>query len=293
MAAPTAPTLTSITTEGLRKAGYASPSASQLTQAQDEWMAEIKNDILVYGGGRKLTSMYTTSYSVTVQGKERYSRPTDFFSDMTMEILDGTERGTATGGAVGSVTLAEDEGDIIGKYVLITAGTGANSFSQITAFNSSTFVATVNPDFSVAPASGSSYMVIDSIYQLQQHPIWSKGSNYTRGLPQAFYPIGDNDYGEFILSPTPYNSDGHVFGVRMRYYANLFTLDLAGTLMSTLYHNWRNIWTQGVFVKSLQMDNDNRYKDELKAYYAMIKILVARETYGMDISNLKCKVSDY
>ena len=293
MAAPTAPTLVSLTTEGLKKGGYASPTSIQLTQAQDEWMNEIKNDILVLSGGRKLTSLYTTSMSVTINGKERYARPTDFFSEMTIDILDGTIRGAATAGAVGSVTLAKDEGDIVGKYIMITAGTGVGSMSQTTAFNSSTFVATVSPDFNTAPASGSSYMIIDSIYPLQSKPVWDIGQNYSRGLPQIFYPIGDNNYGEFILYPTPYNTDNHVFGMRMRYYANLMTLDLAGTLMATLYQRWRNIWVQGVLAKTLQMDDDNRQKQEIDNYYAMIKAMIARETYGMDISNLQSKVTDY
>src|SRR3972149_8273723 len=293
MAAPTAPTLVSLTTEGLKKGGYASPTSIQLTQAQDEWMNEIKNDILVLSGGRKLTSLYTTSMSVTVNGKERYARPTDFFSEMTIDILDGMTRGTATAGEVGSVTLAKDEGDIVGKYVIITAGTGVGRMSQITAFNTSTFVATVSPDFNTAPANGSSYMIIDNIYPLQSRPAWDIGFNPARGLPQIFYPIGDNNYGEFVLYPTPYNSDGHIFGMRMKYYTNLMTLDLAGTLMATLYQRWRNIWIQGVFAKTLQMDDDNRQKQEIDNYYAMIKAMIARETYGMDISNLQCKVTDY
>src|SRR3972149_1721214 len=133
MAEPTTPTLVSLTTEGLKKGRYASPTSTQLTQAQDEWMNEIKNDILVLSGGRKLTSLYTTSVSVTVNGKERYARPTDFFSEMAIEILDGATRGTATNGAVGSVTLAQNEGDITGKYILITAGTGGGRMFQITA----------------------------------------------------------------------------------------------------------------------------------------------------------------
>lgn len=294
MSAPTAPTLVSITTEGLKKArGSSSPTSAELTIAQDEWMQEIKNDILVLSGGRKLTSLYTTSMSVTVNGQERYARPTDFFSELTLDILDGTERGTATDGAVGSVTFAENEGDIVGKYVLITAGTGVGSMSQITAFNTSTFVATVSPNFNTAPVNGSSYMIVDSIYPLRQEAAWDIKNNYSRGLPQIFYPIGDNNYGEFILYPTPYNTDSHVFGMRMRYYANLITLDLAGTLMATLYQRWEGIWKQGIFAKTLQIDDDQRQEHEMDKYYSMIKALIARETYGADMSNLTCKVVDY
>lgn len=293
MAIPTAPTGLSIASEGLKKAGFGTPPTTLLARAQSEWFEEIKNDILVLAGGKKLKSLQTTSIATTTNGIERYSCPSDFFADMTMEVLDGNTRDTATGGASGSITLAKDEGDIATKYVLITAGTGAGSMSQISTFDISTLVATVVPDFTTAPTAGSSYMIIDTIYQLDEKPLWSLKNTQERGLPKRFYPMGDSLYGEFILDPVPYNTDGHVFGLRMRYYANLMTLDLAGTLMATLYQNWRNVWTQGIFAKALQHSDDSKQTAETSNYYTMMKALVMRETYGSDLSNLTSYVSDY
>jgi hypothetical protein len=45
MAVPTQPTKTTLVTEGLKKAGYPSPSAAQLTRAEDEYLEEIKWDL--------------------------------------------------------------------------------------------------------------------------------------------------------------------------------------------------------------------------------------------------------
>jgi len=47
MAAPTAPTLSSIVSEALAKAGYPIPSAALTTRASNQWMEEIKDDLLM------------------------------------------------------------------------------------------------------------------------------------------------------------------------------------------------------------------------------------------------------
>lgn len=287
MAAPTVPTLATLVAESLKKAGQTNPDATLTTRAESLWMEEIKNDILILAGGRKLKPLYVSATTVTVNGKNLYSCQTDYISDLTIEILDGTKRGTATGGASGSITLAKNEGDIVSKHVLVTAGTGVGSISQITAFNISTLVATVSPNFGTAPANGSTYMIIDATYPLKEKPIWEIKDNYSRGIPEFYYPLGDSDYGEFILDPTPYSSDSHVYGLRMRYYTNLMTLDLAGTLMITLYQRWRNVWIQGVCAKALDELNDTKANRALKEYRFALQQVVARDAYGLDMSNLQ------
>jgi len=294
MSAPTAPTLATLVSEALKKAGQSNPSSALTTRAQDQWMEEIKNDVLVMAGGRKLKPLYTTSISVTVDGKGRYSNPTDYFSDMTIEILDGVNRGTATAGASGSITLGKNEGDIVGSEILVTSGTGVGSMSQCASFNSSTLVATVSPNFTTAPTNGSTYMIIDRFYRLTEEPIFTLDNGINlRGVPSSFYPLGDADYGEFELSPTPYNTDSHVFGIRMRYYANLLTLDLAGTLISTLYQRWRNLWVNGVTAKALDELNDTRTDKAYSIYKESLSAVVYRDAYGLDMSNLQPKVMDY
>lgn len=297
MAAPTAPTLVSLTTEALKKAGHSNPSSTQLTRAQNEFMQEVKNDIWMMG--KKLKPLFKMGVLTLTEGQSRYSNPSDYASDMVMDVMFGTHTGTAQTGAVGSVTLAatEDIGgtDIIGKDIVITSGTGVNSMSQCVTYSTSTKIASVSPNFTTTSANGDGYMVVDTYHQLIQKPDWEnsrRSSTVEQGEPLYYYPIGDADYGEFILHPVPYTSDSRVYAVRMKYYANLLTLDLAGTLMATLYDRWRNLWTQGVYVKQLQSDDDNRALAEEQKYFNLLQAMIMRETYGLDMSNLSCTVSD-
>lgn len=295
MAVPTLPSLVSITTEGLKKAGNNTPTASQLTRAQDEWVEEIKNDI--WAVVKKLTSLQTTTIQILTNGKSRYSLPTDYSSDIAMEILDGKTRGTAQDGSTTSITLAaaDTSTDIIGSEIVITTGTGLNSISRVTAYNSTTKVATVSPSWT-APASGSEYMIIDTTYPLDSKLISnlrSSGNMTTRGIPCKYYLTGDADDGEYELYPIPYQSDSHVMACRITYYADLMELDLAGTLMATLYKKWRNVFTQGVYLKELQNNDDDRVEREMAIYGTWLTNLIMREQYGTDVSSLKCTVNDY
>lgn len=292
MAAPTAPTLASIVDEALRKAGHIGAEG----RAKNEWMEEIKNDISLRG--RRLKSLYTTSVLMTSNGVSRYSNPSDYYSDMTLSLMHGTRIGTATGGSSSSVTLASTETaqttDILGKEVLIYAGTGKNSLSQISAYNTSTYVASVVPNFNTAPESGSSYMIVETYYPLDQAPAWdsNKMEHPTEyGIPNTFYPLGDADYGEFILYPVPYNSTAP-FGMKMNYYANLMTLDLTSTLLATLYQRWRKVWITGLYYKALQDKMSDKAYFAMRDYEKALQELMMREIYGTNISELQIKVSE-
>src|SRR3990172_866822 len=218
MVAPTAPDLTSITTAGLNQAGYATPTTAQLTKAQDYWMREIKNDL----AHKKLKSLHTVSFLPTVIGRHRYSNPTNHGNDMTLTLLDGEHIGVAQAGSSSSITLAAAEGivenAILGRYILITSETGVGSCSQCTAYDTTTKIATVSPNFTTAPAVNSDYMVVDAYYPLTQIPAWDVDMerNVTdKGRPAFYIPIGDADYGEILLYPTP----DAIYGLPMRYYA--------------------------------------------------------------------------
>ena len=298
MAAPTAPTLITITTQALKKAGYPSPTATQLTNAQDEFMEEIKNDIWTLA--KKLKSLHTTSVMITANGQSRYSYPTDYSSDLSVTILHGSITGTAQAGSTNTITLdatdSSGETDLLGKSILITANTGKASMSQCTALDTSTKIAIVTPNFNTAPDSTSEYMAIATHYPLQSSPVWDYDNltnPMTRGLPTHFSPIGDADYGEFMLYPVPYKDNSEVYGVQARYYANLMTLDLTSTLMATLYQRWRNVFTQGVYAKQLQKDDDNRAGQAINMYNQALHGLILREQYGMDLNNLQAAVNDY
>lgn len=293
MAAPSNPSLTDIVTEGLKKAGDADPDATLITRASDLWMEEIKN--IIRFESPKLATLQVTSIGVLNKGQSRYAYPTDFGSDLSIVLLDGGTSGTAQDGSSGTITLALSDnstlGSLQGKDILITSGIGQGSLSQITNYDESTKVATVTPNFTTAPTTGSWYLVIESEYAVEQRPVFEYDSGRTASLskPEKFYPMGDEDYGEFILNCPPDKS----YGARLRYYASLQRLDLSGTLMSTLYARWRSILTDGIYVKRLQEMDETRYENEWPKWLRNLKSIIQRETYGKDLSYLRDRVTDY
>lgn len=294
MAAPTAPTLTTLVSEALKKAGHASPAAALQTRGEDYWVEEVKNDIFTLA--KKLRSLQSTSVTILAKGRYRYAFPSDFSSHITLTLLDGDEEGTAQAGAVGTITLAAantyTENWMLGKEILVTSGTGISSLSQCTAYNTTTKVATVTPDFATAPDNTSTYMIIESYYDLNEGPIWDLNEFVYitgKGTPNEFRIIGSASYGEFIVTPPP---DQTYYGMKLRYYADLMGVDLAGTLIATLYKRWRNVFIQGVKTKCLENDDDERAAKEASRYNSMLQTLILREQYGMDLSNLSATIED-
>lgn len=295
MALPVAPTLTSIVTEALRKASYTNIPTLIQTRAETEWIDEIKSAIMndVNKNSRKLKQLFKTSFTVTTTGIHRYSNPSDYSSDLNLVLLTGSNTGTATAGSSNSITLAATE-DVtaafaVGKYLLVTSGTGIYSASQISAYNATTKVGTVSPDFSVTPANGDGYMIIDRMRDLKERDItkFDLISATSKAEPTHYYTIGSPTYGEFILYPTP----DAVYGLQMRYYVDLLRVDLASTLMSTLYEKWRNMWVDGIYVKALQnIDDPNASRETKKFYEYTLPAFLNKEAHGVEWNDLQFTV---
>lgn len=288
MSAPTAPTLTTLTTEALKKAGYSSPSPTMLTRAQDEWMNEIKNDIWLKG--KKLKSLMAAHIEILNGGKSQYNFPSGFSSIHTAEILYGDECLDVTGGAAATVTLdstdeSQGEDDIEGREIVIYSGTGKGGVAQCYSYNENTYVASVSPAWTTVPVSGDTYFTVDEVIPLDLKSVQHYrqiSEPYEKGAPKKLYQVGSEYYyGYYHLFPVP--DDDHYYACRINYFIDLLTLDLAGTRMATLYQRWRNLWIQGVYARQLSDDDDSRALNEMARYYTMVKDTVALETYGRDI----------
>ena len=279
MAAPTDPTLRDIITEGLKKAGIRTPSPSELDRAETAWMSEIKNDIWIKE--KKLKSLYTSSVIILTKGLSRYSMPSNYASDLSLVLMQGTETGTAQTGSASSITLASDEGiaeaDAVGAEIVITSETAKGSFSQIVTYSTTTKVATVIPDFETVPDSTSVYMVVNEYDPLTKKAVRrldQETSPTNIGDPRDYYVTKDDDYGEIIFRDVP---DTGPYAVRARYYVNLLTLDTESTLMGLLYRNWRSLFTQGIYFKALGYIRDTDAKREELRYEAKLIDLVLDE----------------
>lgn len=300
MAAPTMPTSTTIIEEGTKKV-FRDTAPADINTRATLWLEEIKNDLGALVGAKKLEFLQTSRVLTLTDGLSTYSQPIDFYSALSMQIVDGSHQGTAQAGDTNKITLAasEDvsEADMIGKEIFTTGGTGANQVGQCTAFNTSTKEATVSVTWAVTPDDTTTYMVADDYRNLTERPIWELAWTdrpTLKGKPTHYLPKGDADDGEFELYPVPYRDEtGHVYVIKQRYYADLMELDLSGTLIGTLYKRWRNMWIQGVFAKTLESTEDPRAKAQMDKYMGMVQAVAMRETYGNDLSNMSVTVSDY
>lgn len=298
MAAPTAPTRATILSEALNIAGYGASPASALTTRGQEWFEEIKNEIWMRE--RKLKSLMTSSIQALTNGLPLYSNPSDYASDLALTFLTGTVYGTAQAGAASTITLAAStsstEADLIGKEVYVYSGTGSGQRARITAYNSSTKVATVSPSWSTTPDNTSLYLIVGHYRPLDQKPLWyiqQASQRAALGEPVIFCPLGDSQYGKYQIHPTPYRTDSQPMLLLQEYYANLMTLDLAGTLMATLYQNWREVWHKGIIARAWRDMDDNRQILGLQEADAAIRRMIGREKYGADMSVISSRVTDY
>lgn len=292
MPVPSSPSQSSLISEALAMAGESNPSSALTTRA-GLWFEEIKNDI--WTKEKKLKSLQKTCYAVIQKGQSRYSYPSSFSSDISITLLSGTRTGTAQAGSTNSITLAASEtagdSDLIGKEILITSNTGVGSFGQIIGYSSTTKVASVTPNFQTAPDSSSTYMIIDREYDLEQRPIsdYKQFHMSYQSVPDKYFPLGDEDYGEFLLNCPP----DQLYGARIRYYVNIMTLDTDDTLYTTLLQQWRRIWLQGIVYRRLRDADDNRSNDEFSKYRGELQSLINREKYGTDLSYIRDSVSDF
>lgn len=293
MSVPANPILNALVIEGIAQAGESNPSPALITRATNEWVEEIKNEI--WNLSKKPKLLQITAYTVINQGQSRYAYPSDYSSDLVLTLLYGTNINACQAGSNNSLTLNANDAsgqNIIGKEILMTAGASQGSYSQIVAYNSTTKIAQMVPDFNVNPVAGDTYMMIDQEYPVETRPIFdweSRVKLVSPGLPKYLYPVGDDQEGYFVFNCPP----DITRGARLRYYADLSQVDASSTLMSVIYRKWRNIFILGIKYRKLNDEDDDNTAEAYKTYQAALRVLIYREAYGMDISNLTDRVMDY
>ena len=283
MATPTDPTLASLCTEGWKKTGT-TPSTAELTRAQTEFLQEIFNDIWnrsVITGNTRLKSLQVKLTVASVQGTRTIDLAEDFDEEFSVCILDGTRRGTAQAGAASSITLATTETVLtasraLGKYILTTGGTGANQFRQITLYNATTKVATVDSAWTTPPDSTTTYLIVESVYVCDEDNQLDGQDYYLPAV--AGKPSFYSKFGRQLIFDKPF--DLSTYGVMIRYYQNLNQVDLVEgptTLITRLLRNWRSVLTQGVYWKTCTTQNDSQEATAKKDYEQMVGALLVKE----------------
>lgn len=295
---PATVTATMVASQGIWKAGYSTPASAQVTRGINHFLQEIKADIWSIAKEMKALQ-YESVYSLS-EGLSRYDFPTSVSKLISATLLDGTHYGTCQAGgstskALFAATESIDADWIVGKEIMVyvTATPLIGYMSQCSSYSDTTKTVNVAPAWAASPDTDYSYLVVDKYYPLGIKPIWDwDAENYPtkQQRPVSLHPMGDEtEGGEFLLFPSP--EDGY-YGLKLRYYLNLMTLNETGTLYGNLLRRWRNVWIQGVKAKQLEYDDDNRAQIELQKYALMLQTFILREKYGMQLSNLSMSVSD-
>lgn len=271
MSVPTAPTITNLVTEAWNKAGVDSPTSAQLTRASTYFLEEVLDDIWstsVITGNSRLKSLQDVLVANTTVGVRTYDMAEAFDSELTATILDGSYRGTAQAGGATSITLAVAEtvtDDIaVGKYILITGGTGIGGYRQITAYNETTKVATVDSAWTINPAVSSTYLIVTKEYLLDE--IGTEEMRDYQPLPSG-RPTEFAVIGRQIIFNRPF--DLSTYGLRIDYFVNIHQVDRvegAGTRITRLLTNWRTTLMLGLTWKVLEFLDDNRQDKKLQEY---------------------------
>lgn len=275
MAVPLDPSVESIVTQALKRATLRVPTTAMITEATDHALQEVKADLMLKAPTHPL--LLVTATSVTTRGQQRYAIPADHNVQQSITLLDGpdTWRGTAQAGTAGTITLAGDlsasDDDLTGKYIIITSGAGVEEYRQILSYDSVTNVAVVDLDWVSMPTSSSTYLICTAYTQLYPSNTETEFDRIDQpgslGVPKEASLNGQ----EFLLYPVP---DKSTYGLINRYWADLSKVDEAGTLFVQLLREWRSIWIQGVAVKSMQRNDEDRYQMELGTYNYMLDNLV-------------------
>ncbi len=299
MAIPTIPTADSLVIEGLRQARIFYPTTTQISTYKTEVMEQLKNTL--WQQVKQMKPLMTFSYMVLVPGQSRYSCPTDFSSDMTMVVETGLVTGTVVSATSNTLVVPAGVGPLdinqtLGKDLAIISGTAAASVSQVTGVvtnpdNSTTL--TVYPDFQGTPDGTSEFMLVDNQWPIEADHIANYDRYRTAGVdrPRKFFPMGDEDFDEFIFDVAPDNNYPYV--IRMRYYVNIMTLDLSSTLISTLYQTFREYWIKGIKAQALADNDDSTAELAFRERDQKLQSLIMSQQYGTDIHTLREHCEDY
>jgi hydrogenase maturation factor len=271
MAVPQLPTVTTICTQALKRAGRTTPTAAQIAEAAENALQEVKADVMLVASTHP--NLLVTATTVTTEGQQRYAFPNDYNEPYAIQLLDGPEewQGAAQAGGTSTITLSAlmsaTEEDIIGKYILITSGFGVEEYREILSYDANSKMASVDSNWASVPNSASSYMIATIYTPLYPYGTYINHDHITapnvRGTPQLATIFSQ----EYLIYPVP---DDRPYGLLNRYFMDISKLDETGDLFVQLLREWRSLWIQGVAVKTMQRFDEDRYQSELNVYQAML-----------------------
>lgn len=254
MPVPSDPTVDDIILHGMREAGQYTVTTSQaaFTDFKAFQFAAIKTEM--WNACRTDRLLETDTTLLCPLGKSTLTLPTDFDNEITLYLYDADDsaRGTAQSGTAGTITLASnfssDPTYMYGRYLFTLAGTGSGQHRQVTNYNDSTKVVTLDSNWTTVPDSTTQYFV--GIQRLRLTRLEYMRDENPNRRPEYYTRIGTN----LLVFPAA----DKIYPILMTYRANLTRLDDTGTLFVKHLRERRHLWVQGVKAKTASRFDDDR-----------------------------------
>lgn len=254
----------------MKKALGRAATSGEQARALDYWLPEIKNDIWMEDGGSHELLEADTLVLLT-EGTHIYDLATDFDAWKVGYVLDGDVRDTAQAGTSTTITLASSDSSEsagrIGKEIVLLSGTGSGQKRQITGFDSDTKIATVDSAWATNPDSTTDYLVPSEYHPFTiQDPVTFAGNTDRthRDRPSSGMLWNDQIYVQKVPDKT--------YPLVYQYWVNILKIDTADTDTNhqNIMANWRSLFVEGIFMKTLQNEDDVRATSEILVYRDMI-----------------------
>jgi hypothetical protein len=275
MSVPSDATEISIIDRGLEKAGVEGSSTYQT--AGLTWFRDVK--ALIYSKVRQQKFLQQTKITVLTKGVTNYSVPQDF-DEIYKEpgLLKGDIKYNAQGGTLNTLTLSISdsisEGSIVGKKILVLAGTNVNEYRQVSAYDSVTRIATLSEDWSNVPDTTTEYLVITKVIPLNLYGGGvgdGKFEHLSLDLPTDYVEYDE----ELYLYPTPDKSE---YGLLLRYYSNIIKTNNTDAVYTRFLNRCEAALVQFIYFSALKKMDDSSSSKEEGVFFGMLRGLLAKET---------------
>ncbi len=290
MAIPTQPTSTLQVTEAYKLFGISSPTSAQITRGIDYGLEIVKGDLRAMG--LEWDFLRTTTWLPMTVGVSYVQLPTDYAKILSARVLDGASRGILQTAAASTATLASTEtagSEIVGKWLVITSGTGTNQAKQVKSYVTSTKVATLESSWTTTPVTSDTYLIADTSTELTVSPVfdWNRLTRPSMsGKPCIAAVKSDSAEGDLYTD----TAADKVYAIELEYYADINKIDLTSTLYSRILRLLNQLFIQGIFVWLLQ--DDTRVQIETARYEKLKARYAAMYLYPNNIQNLELRL-DY
>ena len=270
MAIPIDPTVTIIVTDALQHAGIPSPTSAQITALIDGGLQTVKTEI--WSACPRDRLLETSIMVVLPIGSGQINTPADFDHELTLDVFTcaNSLAFTATTGAAGTITapttFSADISSIRGVYLFTTGGTGAGQYRQITAYDDTTKVLTITPNWTVTPGADTTAFIghLRRRLVMDDPQGWASSLRYpNQGFPSRYRIVGvsplNTDTPAIEISPVP---DTANYALLLTYGPNLTRLDEVSAVFIKHVRERRSLWVQGLVAQAMRRYDETRFPEQ-------------------------------